>query len=103
MSLVIDLIDLMAKHKAGELRCPATALILHELFLLKKIHLFPMLFIQPTRLGTTSTERKSILDYKIQIPIWEHYRYWNDLWKVIARQVFLTYMYFIIPHINFPC
>ena len=28
MSLVIDLIDLVAKHKAGELRCPATALIL---------------------------------------------------------------------------
>ena len=27
MSLVIDLKDLMAKHKAGELRCPATALI----------------------------------------------------------------------------
>ena len=27
MSLVIDLIDLVAKHKAGELRCPATALI----------------------------------------------------------------------------
>ena len=27
MSLVIDLIDLMAKHEAGELRCPATALI----------------------------------------------------------------------------
>ena len=29
MSLVIDLIDLVAKHKAGELRCPATALIMH--------------------------------------------------------------------------
>ena len=28
MSLVIDLIDLVAKHKSGELRCPATALIL---------------------------------------------------------------------------
>ena len=28
MSLVIDLIDLVAKHKAGELRCPATALIM---------------------------------------------------------------------------
>ena len=27
MSLVIDLIDLVAKHKSGELRCPATALI----------------------------------------------------------------------------
>ena len=27
MFLVIDLIDLVAKHKAGELRCPATALI----------------------------------------------------------------------------
>ena len=26
-SLVIDLIDLVAKHKSGELRCPATALI----------------------------------------------------------------------------
>ena len=31
MSLVIDLIDLVAKHKAGELRCPATALIFNEL------------------------------------------------------------------------
>ena len=28
MSLVIDLIDLVAKHKSGELRCPATALIM---------------------------------------------------------------------------
>ena len=28
MSLVIDLIDLVAKHKSGELRCPATALII---------------------------------------------------------------------------
>ena len=28
MSLVIGLIDLVAKHKAGELRCPATALII---------------------------------------------------------------------------
>ena len=27
MSLVIDLIYLVAKHKSGELRCPATALI----------------------------------------------------------------------------
>ena len=27
MILVIDLIDLVAKHKSGELRCPATALI----------------------------------------------------------------------------
>ena len=27
MSLVIDLIDLVTKHKSGELRCPATALI----------------------------------------------------------------------------
>ena len=27
MFLVIDLIDLVAKHKSGELRCPATALI----------------------------------------------------------------------------
>ena len=37
MSLVIDLIDLVAKHKAGELRCPATALILpwgHILYML---------------------------------------------------------------------
>ena len=29
-SLVIDLIDLVAKHKSGELRCPATALIPYE-------------------------------------------------------------------------
>ena len=27
MSLVVDLIDLVTKHKSGELRCPATALI----------------------------------------------------------------------------
>ena len=33
MSLVIDLIDLVAKHKSGELRCPATALII-SLYLL---------------------------------------------------------------------
>ena len=29
MSLVVDLIDLVTKHKSGELRCPATALIFH--------------------------------------------------------------------------
>ena len=29
MTLVIDLIDLVAKHKSGELRCPATALIVN--------------------------------------------------------------------------
>ena len=34
MSLVIDLIDLVAKHKSGELRCPATALIHGPLTLL---------------------------------------------------------------------
>ena len=34
MSLVIDLINLVAKHKAGELRCPATALII-VMFILK--------------------------------------------------------------------
>ena len=35
MSLVIDLIDLVTKHKSGELRCPATALIVQEkMFLL---------------------------------------------------------------------
>ena len=28
MSLVVDLMDLVTKHKSGELRCPATALIL---------------------------------------------------------------------------
>ena len=27
MSLVVDLTDLVTKHKSGELRCPATALI----------------------------------------------------------------------------
>ena len=27
MSLIVDLIDLVTKHKSGELRCPATALI----------------------------------------------------------------------------
>ena len=27
MSLVINVIDLVTKHKSGELRCPATALI----------------------------------------------------------------------------
>ena len=27
MSLVVELIDLVTKHKSGELRCPATALI----------------------------------------------------------------------------
>ena len=31
MSLVLDLIDLVAKHKSGELRCPATALIIGHL------------------------------------------------------------------------
>ena len=31
-SLVIDLIDLVAKHKSGELRCPATALIIIFVF-----------------------------------------------------------------------
>ena len=33
MSLVVDLIDLVTKHKSGELRCPATALIafVHQL------------------------------------------------------------------------
>ena len=30
MSLVVDLIDLVTKHKSGELRCPATALILFK-------------------------------------------------------------------------
>ena len=34
MSLVVDLIDLVTKHKTGELRCPATALII-SLYLLK--------------------------------------------------------------------
>ena len=29
MSLVVDLIDLVTKHKSGELRCPATALIVN--------------------------------------------------------------------------
>ena len=28
MYLVVELIDLVTKHKSGELRCPATALIL---------------------------------------------------------------------------
>ena len=28
MSLGVDLIDLVTKHKSGELRCPATALII---------------------------------------------------------------------------
>ena len=28
MSLVVNLIDLVTKHKSGELRCPATALIM---------------------------------------------------------------------------
>ena len=29
VSLVIDLIDFVEKHKAGELRCPVTALIIY--------------------------------------------------------------------------
>ena len=36
MFLVVDLIDLVTKHKSGELRCPATALI----FQLKKLLYF---------------------------------------------------------------
>ena len=28
MYLVVELIDLVTKHKSGELRCPATALIM---------------------------------------------------------------------------
>ena len=32
MSLVVDLIDLVTKHKSGELRCPATALICVAVF-----------------------------------------------------------------------
>ena len=32
MSLVVDLIDLVTKHKSGELRCPATALIGEGIF-----------------------------------------------------------------------
>ena len=32
MSLVVDLIDLVTKHKSGELRCPATALILPGIY-----------------------------------------------------------------------
>ena len=39
MSLVIDLIDLVAKHKAGELRCPATALILVKHFAVEPMSL----------------------------------------------------------------
>ena len=40
MSLVVDLIDLVTKHKSGELRCPATALIaLSAGFLLTKINI----------------------------------------------------------------
>ena len=35
MSLVVYLIDLVTKHKSGELRCSATALIDHTC---KKIH-----------------------------------------------------------------
>ena len=31
MSLVVDLIDLVTKHKSGELRCPATALIVTKM------------------------------------------------------------------------
>ena len=38
MSLVIDLIDLVAKHKAGELRCPATALIVFAMKAEKILH-----------------------------------------------------------------
>ena len=34
MSLVVDLIDLVTKHKSVELRCPATALIFLLLLLL---------------------------------------------------------------------
>ena len=30
MSLVVELIDLVKKHKSGELRCPATALIVNH-------------------------------------------------------------------------
>ena len=41
MSLVIDLIDLVAKHKSGELRCPATALILKAvLCIARDCHIF---------------------------------------------------------------
>ena len=32
MSLVVDLIDLVTKHKSGELRCPATALFFFFFF-----------------------------------------------------------------------
>ena len=46
MSLVIDLIDLVAKHKSGELhvRCSATALIFYlfghsEYLIMAKVHL----------------------------------------------------------------
>ena len=40
MSLVIDLIDLVAKHKSGELRCPATALIWMVTFLVVLLMVF---------------------------------------------------------------
>ena len=38
MSLVIDLVDLVAKHKSGELRCPATALIMFVSYFYRLIH-----------------------------------------------------------------
>ena len=39
MSLVVDLIDLVTKHKSGELRCPATALIIQTI-LFHYVHFF---------------------------------------------------------------
>ena len=38
MSSVVDLIDLVTKHKSGELRCPATALILYKSWVYGGIH-----------------------------------------------------------------
>ena len=57
MSLFIDLIDLVAKHKSGELRCPATALIL--LFIMKVLptHIYTNTYMQQG-LGTINVLRK---------------------------------------------
>ena len=48
MSLVIDLIDLVAKHKSGELRCPATALIMFYILYLNTFYSYFMLKLRKT-------------------------------------------------------
>ena len=60
----------MAKHKSGELRCPATALILHNFC--KSIHLFMTIFtlfavIESKTFAVKDVERRGALGSKFHV------------------------------------